>query len=283
MTPLVFRRVHFDWSRTYTVGVVNVTPDSFSDGGAFASPHEAIAHGIALAEAGADVLDIGGESTRPGARPVPLEEELDRVLPVLEGLLRATALPIAVDTVKSAVAAAAVGAGADLINDISGGKFDPDMVATVDRLGVPYVLGHVGESTLAATHERIVDSGDPDRAATAVIDALGLAVDALPVALRRRTMVDPGLGFGKGVELNYALLGRCRELHERTGCPVYVGPSRKRFIAATVGASDLESRDRGTVGAALFAVQAGAHLVRVHDVGLLTPALVVYERARRYG
>lgn len=297
LATIAFRRRTFDWSRVLIAGVVNVTPDSFSDGGIYARLEDAVAHGRALAEAGADLVDVGGESTRPGAVPVTEADEIARVVPVIQALARVLPVPISVDTTKAAVARAAVDAGAEIINDISGGLFEPAIVDVAHEAGAAYICGHVRGHDLAAVHalapgtmpdtvsdtasesdgDVASDGGGEQAIVEQVARELAARVAALPPGLRPRTMVDPGLGFGKRTGQNLALLRRARALSVRSGCPVMVGPSRKRFIAELTGSRDVEVRDRGTVGACLAAVAAGAHLVRTHDVARLAPALRVYE------
>ena len=273
---LRFGRVTFDWTRVYIVGVVNVTPDSFSDGGRFADSASAIAQGRALVAAGADVVDVGGESTRPvGAGAVHADEEIARVVPVVRAL---AALPVlvSIDTSKAAVAEAALAAGAELVNDISGGLFDPAIVTVSAAAGAGFVCGHVRGADLAAVHaQRNLDFA-------AVAADLEERVEALPEGLRERTIVDPGLGFGKGTAANVALIRRCGELGTRLGLPVMLGPSRKRFLGELTG-EEVDNRDPATVGACLAGVNAGVQLLRVHDVKLLRSALTVYEAIRGDG
>ena len=288
LEKITFRGGSFDWSRVYIVGVLNVTPDSFSDGGIYLREDDAVARGRALIEAGADVLDIGGESTRPGAAPVDAATEIDRVEPVIRALAGTAQVPISVDTTKAAVARAAIAAGAEIVNDISGGLFDPAIHEVTAAAGAAYVCGHVRGRDLADVHA--AEAAPP----TFEEVAAGLAerVAALPRSLRARTIVDPGLGFGKRTAQNVALIRRCGELGDRLGCAVMIGPSRKRFVAELLTEllgerfetrardsrdRDMDIRDRGTVGACLAAAGAGAHLVRVHDVALVAPALRVYE------
>lgn len=265
----------FDGSRAYIVGVLNVTPDSFSDGGLYDRPDRAVARGVALAAAGADLIDVGGESTRPqGARAVDAAEECERVVPVIRELAR-RGLAVSVDTTKAAVADAAVAAGAVVVNDISGGAFDPDIIGVAAATGAGYVLGHVRGTNLAEVHAAEDDPPSFDD----VVAELAAGLRRLPDPLRRRTIVDPGLGFGKGLAQNLELTRRAGELGRRLGAPVMLGPSRKRYIGRLTGA-DAAERDPGTVGAALAGVEAGAQFVRVHNVELLHPALVVYQHSR---
>lgn len=260
-----------DWSVARVMGVVNVTPDSFSDGGRLADAAAAIAHGRALWAAGADILDVGGEATNPRAAPVSAAVELDRVLPVIRGLAESTDALISIDTTKAEVARAAIAAGADLVNDVSGGLFDPDILAAADDAGVGYVCGHLRGRTLAE-----VFAAEAPLSWRVVADELGQRLAAMPDSLRRRTVVDPGLGFGKGADPagNLALLRHAGDLAAALARPVLVGPSRKRFLARLLGgAPSAAALDDATVGACLAAVAAGAHAVRVHDVARLVPAL----------
>jgi dihydropteroate synthase len=270
---VVLRRGSLDLGRTRIFGVINVTPDSFSDGGLHGSVESAVDFGVRLIANGADVLDIGGESTRPSGRRIAADDELSRVLPVLEGLRARTEIPLSIDTTRAAVAAAALDAGADLVNDISGGLFDPAIVDVCASRGAAYVLGHARGRTLAEVHAGEASPPSFDEVAA----ELAVRVMALPIDLRQRTIVDPGIGFGKRTAQNVELLARAGELGARLGRPVLVGPSRKRFLGELTG-RPIEDRDDATVGAALAAVAAGADLVRVHDVKATRDALVVFER-----
>ena len=271
--PIVFRRKILSWDRVCLFGVMNITPDSFSDGGRHVEVAQAVEFGLRSIAAGADVLDVGGESTRPGASPVSGEEETARVVPVIEGLLRAgCAAPISVDTTKAAVARAALAAGAEIVNDISGGRFDPAMIDVVAAAGAAYVCGHVRGRNLAEVH---ASENDPPGFAEVAAE-LGERVAALPADLRQRTLVDPGIGFGKGTAQNLEILARAGELAAATGRPVLVGPSRKRFLGLLTG-KPVGERDDATIGACLAAVAAGASAVRVHDVGRTRDALTVFQ------
>ncbi|MGH3506903.1 MAG: dihydropteroate synthase [Nocardioidaceae bacterium] len=260
------------------MGVVNVTPDSFSDGGLWLEPDAAVKHGLDQLEEGADLLDVGGESTRPGAARPPVEEELRRVLPVVESLAAAGAV-VSVDTMRAEVATAAVEAGASLVNDVSGGHADPDMLATVAELGVPYVLMHWrGHShdmqTKAAYADVVTDVADEIR--SSLDAAVGAGIDPARIA------VDPGLGFAKTGEHNWALLRRLEELHA-LGQPLLVGASRKAFLGALLAAPDgtprpaLE-RDDASAGVSVLAALAGAWCVRVHDVRRSRDAVLLASR-----
>ena len=258
------------------VGVINVTPDSFSDGGVLRDVEAAVAFGIKLAADGADVLDVGGESTRPvGATAVGAVEEIARTRPVIERLVERTRVPVAIDTTKAEVAAAALDAGAEIVNDISGGRFDARMIPLCAERGAVYVLGHVRGADLAATHA----SEEQPPTFDEVAEELAERLFALPIDLRQRTIVDPGLGFGKKLPQNLELLARAGELGARLARPVMVGPSRKRFLGELTG-RPVDDRDDATVGACLAAVAAGAELLRVHDVKRVRDALTVFERVR---
>jgi len=261
----------------YIAGVVNVTPDSFSDGGRALEPEVAVAYAQALVDAGADILDIGGESTRPGAVKVSADEEIARVVPVICALAARLDTPISIDTTKAAVAEAALAAGAELVNDISGGAFDPDIIEVAANGGAAFVCGHVRGASLPDAHaaEQAPPSYDE------VVEALGARIAALPTALRHRTVVDPGLGFGKQTAQNLELTRRAGELAAALCCPVMIGPSRKRFLGELTG-KPVGDRDDATIGAALAAAASGANIVRVHNVARVKPALAVFEAAWRF-
>jgi dihydropteroate synthase len=281
LATIELRSARFDWSRVYVAGVLNVTPDSFSDGGSFLDLDTAVAHARALVHAGADLIDVGGESTRPGASAVDESTERARVLPVVRALSQELGVPVSVDTTKASMARAALAAGAEIINDISGGRFDPEMPAVVADAGGVYVCGHVRGSNVREAHAAEGTPPGYEEVAAELAERLA----AMPAALCDRVVIDPGLGFGKRTPQNLELLRRAGELGARLGCPVMVGPSRKRFIAELTGdqGRDMALRDRGTVGACLAAAASGAQLVRTHDVALLVPALRVFEAVTRPG
>nr|WP_297427333.1 dihydropteroate synthase [uncultured Actinotalea sp.] len=268
------------------MGVVNVTPDSFSDGGRWFEPGAAVAHGLQLLRDGADVLDVGGESTRPGAARVPVEQERARVLPVVTELVRAGAV-VSVDTTRAEVAAAAVDAGAALVNDVSGGLADPAMAGVVAATGVVYVAmhwrGHADVMDALATYDDVV---------TDVRDELAARVDALVGAGVRpeQVVLDPGLGFAKPGSDNWPLLAHLDALLA-LGRPVLVGASRKRFLGHLLAGPDREPapperRDAATAAVSALAAAAGAWCVRVHDVAPSADAVRVaaaWSAARRAG
>jgi len=246
----------------FLMGVVNATPDSFSDGGRFLAPADAVAHGLRLAEEGADLLDVGGESTRPGAARVPDAEQLARVIPVVRGLrARGLSIPISVDTTRAAVARAAVAAGADLVNDVSALADDPELGPAVAAMGVPVVLMHMrgtpADMASRATYGDVVAEVKAElRAAMARAAAAGIPEE--------RIVLDPGLGFAKTAAHALALLARLSELRA-LGRPLLVGPSRKSFIGHVTGAP-VADRLPGTLAAVAVCVLAGVEILRVHDV-----------------
>lgn len=264
------RRLSLD--RPRVLGIVNVTPDSFSDGGAHDTTEAAIAHGLKLAEEGADALDIGGESTRPGADEVPLEEELRRTIPVIERLARETALPISIDTSKPEVMRAAVDAGAGLINDVYALRRDGalDMAAS---LGVPVVLMHMQGEPRSMQQEPSYEDvvSEVHRFLAERIFAAEMSgID------KKRIVIDPGFGFGKTLQHNLTLLAQL-ERYAELGVPVLAGLSRKRSIGQITGRDDPRDRVAGSVAAHLIAAQRGARLLRVHDVAATVDALKVWE------
>ena len=261
--------------RPRVVGILNVTPDSFSDGGAFADTDAAVAHGLAMAEQGADMLDVGGESTRPGAAEVPLEEELRRVLPVIEQLAARTTLPIAIDTSKPEVMRAAVAAGAGMINDVYALRREGALDAAA-QLRVPVCLMHMqGEPRSMQEGPHYDDVvGEVHRFLTDRLFACELAgID------KRRVLVDPGFGFGKTLDHNLALLCALERFAD-LGAGVYAGLSRKSMIGTITGRPSGAARAAGSAAAALIAVQRGARLVRVHDVAATVDALAVWRAVR---
>jgi len=265
--PMTIGSRTFDFTRPYIVGIINVTPDSFSDGGRWLDAGEAVRRGLELVEEGADIVDVGGESTRPGARPVPAPEEKERVLPVIRQLRRAAAVPISIDTTKAEVAEAALGEGADLVNDVSALRFDPELAAVAARHGAPVVLMH-SRRTPADMQQEI-----------RYRDLMGEIVRELGEAMRTAAehgvgrasvIVDPGLGFAKTAEHNLQVLAGLERLAS-LGRPVMVGPSRKSFIGHVTGAP-VSDRAGGTAAAVAAAVLAGANFLRVHDVRVMKQA-----------
>jgi dihydropteroate synthase len=257
--------------RPRVIGILNVTPDSFSDGGEHATVDAAIAHGLKLTEEGADALDIGGESTRPGAQAVSVDEELRRVIPVIEALAKQTSLPISIDTSKPEVMRAAVAVGAGLINDVYALRREGALEAAA-ALGVPVVLMHMlGEPRSMQEAPRYDDVvADVHRFLAERIFAAEMAGIA-----KKHIVVDPGFGFGKTIAHNLALLAQLRRFTE-LGVPLLAGLSRKKTIGELTGRSDPHDRIHGSVAAHLIAAQRGAMLLRVHDVAATVDALKVW-------
>ena len=253
------------------MGIVNVTPDSFSDGGEHATAEAAVAHGLKLVEEGADVLDVGGESTRPGADDVSVEDELRRVIPVIERLAHETSLPISIDTSKPEVMRAAVEAGAGMVNDVYALRRDGALDAAAS-LGVPVVLMHMlGEP------RSMQDAPAYDDVVAEVHRFLAERIFAAEMAGidKKRIVVDPGFGFGKTLAHNMTLLAQLARFAE-LGVPLMAGLSRKQGIGTLTGRDDPHERVHGSVAAALIAAQRGARLVRVHDVAATVDALKVW-------
>lgn len=254
------------------MGIINVTPDSFSDGGQFRDSVAAIKHGVALSAAGADLLDVGGESTRPYSAPVSQEDELDRVMPVVEALCQMSASPVSIDTSKATVAEAAIATGAEIINDVTGLTGDPAMIEVARRTGAGVVAMH-----MRGTPQTMQDDPQYDDVVAEVFDYLRSRRDALIAAgiERERICLDPGIGFGKTHEHNLTLLANCWRLHE-LGCPVLVGHSRKGFIGKVLG-DKLANPTAGTIGVACALAVQGVQVIRVHDVAAVRQALLLFE------
>jgi dihydropteroate synthase len=241
-------------NRTYVMGILNVTPDSFSDGGRWAGVDAALRRAETMAAEGAALIELGGESTRPGHTPVSASEELDRVLPVLEALKANVDLPVSLDTSKAEVARAGLAAGADLINDIWGLKGDPGMAGVIAAAGVPCCLMHNRKSQRYGLF--FADLMEDLQETLALADRAGLS--------REKIILDPGVGFAKDQAQNLAVINRLEELHT-LGCPLLLGASRKRVIGNVLGLPT-DQRLEGTVTTTVFAVLKGCMFVRVHDV-----------------
>ncbi len=243
------------------MGILNVTPDSFSDGGMFFTPDKAISHGIDLVSQGADIIDIGGESTRPGAKPLPEDEELRRVIPVIEGLSARIDVPISIDTYKSSIAERAIEAGAQMINDISGLKFDPEMADVAAKHDVPIVLMHI-----RGTPEVMQSDVHYDCLLTEIMEYLeeGIEIAEEAGVDTNQIIVDPGIGFGKTVDHNLKIIHHLAEL-KSLGKPIMLGVSRKSFIGKILDAV-VDQRIEGTLASISAAIMNGANILRVHDV-----------------
>jgi dihydropteroate synthase len=261
--------------RPRIMGIVNVTPDSFSDGGRWLDPEAAVAYGLRLEAEGAAILDIGGESTRPGAEPVGIEEELRRVVPVIAALARQVRVPISVDTRNAEVMRRAADAGARILNDVAALAHDPDALRAAAEMGLPVVLMHAqGDPRTMQLDPRyddvVLDVYDWLEARVAACEAAGIG--------RERILVDPGIGFGKTLEHNLALIASLGILHG-LGCPVLLGASRKSFIGRLCGGVPAPERMPGSVAAALIGAAQGVQVLRVHDVAATRQALTVWQAA----
>ena len=257
--------------RPLLMGIVNVTPDSFSDGGRYASAEKAIRHALRLIDDGADIIDIGGESTRPYATPVEEAEESARVLPVVQALAEQTTVPISIDTSKSAVARQAIGRGADIINDVTGLTGDPQMVDVARESRAGICVMH-----MKGTPQTMQDDPVYDDVVADISRYLAARRDALVAAgiERERICLDPGIGFGKTHQHNLRLMAAAHQFHA-LGCPLLLGPSRKGFLGKLLGDSERD-RTAATIGAALSLAAQGVQIIRVHDVGPVRDALSVY-------
>ncbi|MFQ5817822.1 MAG: dihydropteroate synthase [Terriglobia bacterium] len=265
--------------RTLVMGILNVTPDSFSDGGRSLDPDRAAEHALALERAGADLIDIGGESTRPGATPIPVREELQRIVPVLRCLRRKLRIPISVDTTKAEVAEAALAAGAEMINDISGLRFDARLAKLAKRHQVPLIVAH-SRGTPRTMHKL-----PPARNILREVQrGLAWSIQKATAASMRRSqlVLDPGIGFGKTMTQNFALLFHLERLH-RFRLPLLVGTSRKMFIGKGLAHAPPEKRLWGTAATVAAAILQGVHLVRVHDVAAMVEVACVTDAIVRAG
>lgn len=265
-TVMNLRSQQFIWhSRTYLMGIVNVTPDSFSDGGEYNTLEAAIARARQLVKGGADILDIGGESTRPGAISVDLEEELDRVLPLISALRQdpeTVKIPISIDTTKATVAQKAIAAGADLVNDISGATFDSQMLPTVAKLGVPIVLMH--SRGTSQTMQQMTDYQDVVAEVCQFLKARSREAIACGIP-PQHIIVDPGIGFAKSFVQNIEIFQHL-DLFKQLGFPLLVGPSRKSFIGHIIHQTNPHERIWGTAAACCRAIAGGTDILRVHDL-----------------
>jgi dihydropteroate synthase len=263
----------FPFHRTLIMGIVNVTPDSFSDGGLFQDPAAAIAHAITQADQGADIIDVGGESSRPGAAPLDVEDELARVIPVILGIVKARpALPVSIDTYKPRVAQAALEAGVAMINDIYGLR-DPAMIRLTAKTQAPAVVMHMKGTP--QTMQRRPAYKD------VVAEVIAFFKERIRTLARHgvnKIILDPGIGFGKSANHNLALLSRLEEI-AALGFPVLVGLSRKSFIGMTLGAK-LNERETGAAAAHAIAIAKGANIIRVHDVALHRQAAIMADCVR---
>ena len=263
MTNLIVRDHKFEWGkRTYLMGILNVTPDSFSDGGQFYSIETALCQAKNMIDGGADIIDIGGQSTRPGAEEITLEEELKRVIPIIKQLRQNSSIPISIDTTRAAVAQAAIEAGADIINDISGGTFDEKMFSTVASLDVPIIIMHI-----RGTPKTMQQKTDYNDLISDIINWLSFQIEqAIKAGIdSNKIIIDPGIGFAKNYQQNIELL-RHLSVFQALQCPLLVGVSRKSFIGHILEEKDPKKRVWGTAAACCSAIASKVDILRVHDV-----------------
>ena len=263
--------------RTHIMGVLNVTPDSFSDGGMFADAGRAVEHARAMAAHDADIIDIWGESTRPGAEPLAEDEELRRIIPVIERISAETGVPVSVDTYKANVARRALAAGASIVNDISGLRFSHDMAGVIADSGAAVIIMH-----MKGTPRTMQENPVYEDLLGEIIDYLAAGVEtALRAGVSRdKVLVDPGIGFGKTLEHNLAILAGLDEF-KVLGCPIVLGTSRKRFIGSVVNAPEPRDRVEGTAATVALGIDRGAHIVRVHDVAYMAKVAQMTDAIRR--
>ncbi len=261
LTPIKIGNSRFDFSRPYVMGILNVTPDSFSDGGNFFSKDKAIEHALRMQGEGADIIDIGGESTRPGSDPISLEEELERVIPVIEAIAPKMKVPISIDTHKAQVARKALEAGASMVNDITGLKGDRQMARLAALRNVPVIIMHI-KGTPKNMQKNPVYTDLIGEVSEYFEESIGIAAAA---GLKRNNLIlDPGIGFGKTYQNNFQLISRLGEF-KKFGLPLIVGASRKRFLSIDNKYPETERLEQSLV-IACAAVANGANFVRVHDV-----------------
>ncbi|HTR44413.1 MAG TPA: dihydropteroate synthase, partial [Thermodesulfovibrionales bacterium] len=263
--------------KTHIMGILNVTPDSFSDGGRHFDRDVAIECGLRMVEDGADIIDIGGESTRPGADPLPLEEELRRTVPVIEALAKGVSVPLSIDTYKADVAKRALDAGASMVNDISGLRFDPAMAKTIAHYKVPVVVMHIKGTPKNMQADPVYDALIPEiieylRGSIRIAMEAGIGEDMI--------VVDPGIGFGKTFDHNLEILKNL-DAFTMLGKPLLVGPSRKAFLGRILGNAAPSERVEGTAAAVAISIMNGANMVRVHDVKKMARVAKVADAIKR--
>lgn len=275
---LTWSRFDLDLTKkTHVMGILNITPDSFSDGGMHFDAQTAIASGMRMVDDGADLIDIGGESTRPGSEPVPLEEELRRTIPVIEELARKVPVPISIDTYKAEVAKQALDAGASIVNDISGLRFDPEMPKVIAQYAVPVVMMHIKGRPRDMQQNPVYQALIPE-----IMDYFRISIRlARKFGIPDHLMIiDPGIGFGKTFDHNLEVLNNLGQFLVLEK-PILVGPSRKAFLGKILGGAPASERLEGTAAAVAVAVMKGANIVRVHDVKEMTKVVKVVDAIRR--
>jgi len=277
--PIRVRDSIFNWSRSYVMGILNITPDSFSDGGKFLDKDSALYQAETLITEGADILDIGGESSRPFSEPVPVDEELNRVIPIIKAIRSRFNIPISIDTTKHQVAKAALDEGADIINDISALRFDDKMVKVAATYGVPVILMHMKgtpkDMQINPVYKDVVKE---------VTEFLKQRLEfAYSNGIKLENIIlDPGIGFGKSFDHNLELINKLNEIVS-IGQPVLIGASRKAFIGAITGIKEPEKRDIPTLAVTSVCALKGAHIMRVHKVGITCQVLKVVDAIKRVG
>lgn len=264
--------------RTWLMGILNVTPDSFSDGGIYLDKKSAVQKGLQLIKDGADILDIGGESTRPGSHPVTAEEEKRRILPVISEIRKKTDALISVDTTKSEVLKSALDAGADILNDISAMRFDPKILGLASKQDIPVIIMH-----MKGTPRNMQESPEYDNVIQEIKTFLKQRItDALTAGIKKnKIIIDPGIGFGKRLKDNLKIISNLSAFSE-LGFPILIGVSRKSFIGDLLNLSP-EKRIEGTIASSLISILQGAHILRVHDVSSLKKAVIVAEAIMKEG
>ncbi len=263
-------------SRTLVMGILNVTPDSFSDGGEFFDSDKAVARAHEMVDQGADIIDIGGQSTRPGSEPVPPDEEIRRTAPVIEAIAGDIPVPVSIDTYQAEVARRAIKAGASMINDISGLKADPEMAGVAAEADVPVVLMHIKGTPRDMQKNPVYEALVPE-----ILDYLRECVRIAEAAGIDKIMLDPGIGFGKSFDHNLEIISSMGEF-VRMGYPVLAGPSRKAFIGSMLGGAPEGDRLEGTAAVVTACVLGGAHVVRVHDVKEMSKVINVASVLRNH-
>ncbi len=263
MSELIIRNHHFHWGgRTYLMGILNVTPDSFSDGGQFNQQQKAVNHALMMVQQGADIIDIGGQSTRPGAKQITIEEELERIIPVIETLRQQSSVVISVDTTRVEVARQAIAVGADIINDISGATFEPEILQVVAENQVPIILMHIRGNP--ETMQSLTDYQDLIGEICQFFQ--GQVNKAIKMGVKESNIIlDPGIGFAKNYQQNIEILRNIKKI-KKLGFPVLIGTSRKSFIGKILNQDNPQKRVWGTAATCCHAIAQGADILRVHDV-----------------
>jgi dihydropteroate synthase len=272
MPELMIRNHRFNWgTRTYLMGILNVTPDSFSDGGQFNQLDKAVNHGLMMVKQGADMIDIGGQSTRPGAKQITLEEELERVIPVVESLRQQSSIPISVDTTRREVARAAIAVGADLINDISGATFEPEILQLVAENQLPIILMHIRGNP--ETMQSLTDYQD------LIPEICQFFQEQINQARewgvkRSQIILDPGIGFAKNYQQNIDILKNIQQI-KKLGFPILIGTSRKSLIGQILNQENPQKRVWGTAATCCHAISQGVDILRVHDISEMADVIKV--------